>query len=47
VKAELKTRTDAAVALGIFGVPTFAVAGDLFWGHDRMDYVLRAASEAE
>ncbi|MCK6533511.1 MAG: 2-hydroxychromene-2-carboxylate isomerase [Polyangiaceae bacterium] len=47
VKAELKTRTDAAVALGIFGVPTFAVAGDLFWGHDRMDYVLRAASEPQ
>ncbi len=46
VKAELKVRTEAAVGLGIFGVPSFVVGGEVFWGHDRMDYVLRAASQA-
>ena len=26
----------AAIERGVFGVPTFAYAGELFWGHDRM-----------
>ena len=26
------------------GVPTFAVGDELFWGHDRLDYVRRAVS---
>ena len=34
VKAQLKAHTDEAIALGIFGVPTFAVDGKLFWGVD-------------
>lgn len=46
-KAELKTRTEAAAARGVFGVPTFAVGDELFWGHDRMDYVQRFASQPE
>jgi 2-hydroxychromene-2-carboxylate isomerase len=25
----------------IFGVPTFVVDGELFWGHDRLDWVAR------
>jgi 2-hydroxychromene-2-carboxylate isomerase len=29
--------TAAAKALGIFGSPTFAVGGELFWGDDRLD----------
>jgi 2-hydroxychromene-2-carboxylate isomerase len=29
--------TDEAKALGIFGSPTFAVGGELFWGDDRLD----------
>jgi 2-hydroxychromene-2-carboxylate isomerase len=44
VKAELKARTEAAVARGVFGVPTYAVGEEIFWGHDRMDYVARAAA---
>jgi 2-hydroxychromene-2-carboxylate isomerase len=46
VKAELKARTEAAVARGVFGTPTFIVGDELFWGHDRMDYVARAARRA-
>jgi 2-hydroxychromene-2-carboxylate isomerase len=32
VKAELKQATADAAALGVFGVPTFAHAGRLYWG---------------
>lgn len=42
VKAELRSETEAAVARGLFGVPTFFVGDEMFWGHDRMAYVARA-----
>lgn len=43
IKDKLKTDTAAAQERGVFGVPTFFVGEDMFWGHDRMDYVARAA----
>ncbi len=46
IKESLKARTEAAKSAGVFGVPTFVVAGELFWGHDRMGYVARAAAAA-
>lgn len=36
VKAELKANTDAAIARGLFGVPTMEVDGRLFWGFDGL-----------
>ncbi len=36
VKAELKANTDAALARGLFGVPTMEVDGRLFWGFDGL-----------
>lgn len=36
VKSQLKSHTDEAIALGIFGVPTFAVDDKLFWGFDAL-----------
>jgi 2-hydroxychromene-2-carboxylate isomerase len=36
VKAELKSNTDDAIARGLFGVPTYAVDGKLFWGFDAL-----------
>lgn len=39
VKADLRRRTDRALELGVFGVPTFEWEGELFWGHDRMDHL--------
>jgi 2-hydroxychromene-2-carboxylate isomerase len=36
VKAELKANTDAAIARGLFGVPTCEVDGRLFWGFDSL-----------
>ncbi len=35
-KARLHAGTDAAIAAGVFGVPTLAVGGALFWGLDAM-----------
>jgi len=39
VKQRLRENTDAALAAGIFGVPTFAARGELFWGFDDLEYL--------
>jgi 2-hydroxychromene-2-carboxylate isomerase len=39
VKDSLRAHVDRALALGVFGVPTFAVGTELFWGHDRLPHV--------
>lgn len=44
VKTKLRENTEKAAARGVFGVPTFFVDDEMFWGHDRMAYVLRTAS---
>ncbi|MGH2833728.1 MAG: DsbA family protein, partial [Solirubrobacteraceae bacterium] len=36
VKLALRKATDRAHALGVFGVPTIAVADQLYWGDDRL-----------
>jgi len=36
IKQALKDSTDAALALGVFGVPTIVVDGRLFWGVDAL-----------
>ncbi|MXO59034.1 2-hydroxychromene-2-carboxylate isomerase [Altererythrobacter salegens] len=35
--ARLLAVTKRAMALGVFGAPTFAVGGELFWGNDRLE----------
>ncbi|MEK8032137.1 2-hydroxychromene-2-carboxylate isomerase [Ideonella sp. DXS29W] len=42
VKAELRALTDAAVARGIFGVPTFEAQGQLYWGLDSLPMLREA-----
>ena len=37
IKAALREATESAHALGVFGVPTVEVAGELFWGDDRLE----------
>jgi 2-hydroxychromene-2-carboxylate isomerase len=37
VKQTLREVNDEALALGVFGVPTVAIDGELFWGDDRLD----------
>ncbi len=36
IKQALREATDAAHALGVIGVPTVAIGGELFWGDDRL-----------
>ena len=36
VKAQLRANTEEAIACGLFGVPTMAVDGKLFWGFDAL-----------
>jgi len=37
IKMALREATEAAHAHGVFGVPTVDVAGELFWGDDRLE----------
>lgn len=46
VKGELKDNTAAAIARGLFGVPTVEVEGKLFWGADALP-MLRAFLEGD
>ena len=39
VKATLRANGDAAIAAGVFGVPTFVIDGHLFWGEDATGMV--------
>lgn len=41
-KAELRANTEAAIAAGVYGVPTLAVGEDLFWGNDAHGFALAA-----
>ena len=42
VKDDLKARTDAAIARGVFGLPTFFVGEKMWWGQDRLEWVKEA-----
>lgn len=47
IKEALRARTDEAIARGVFGAPSFfvtapGVAGELFWGQDRLAFVEKA-----
>ncbi len=42
VKLRLRNATQEALDVGVFGVPTFRVHGELFWGADRVNAVVWA-----
>lgn len=44
VKAELAASTESAVARGAFGVPTFFLGGEMWFGKDRLRDVVEAAT---
>jgi 2-hydroxychromene-2-carboxylate isomerase len=46
VKAELVANTEAAVERGAFGIPTFFVGTEMFFGKDRLGQVEEAVREA-
>jgi len=45
IKNELKKRTDVAYEKGIFGAPSFIVNNKVFWGQDRLEFVLNEAKK--
>lgn len=44
VKARLRENTEAAIAGGVFGVPTLSIDGELFWGNEAHS-LMRAVLE--
>jgi 2-hydroxychromene-2-carboxylate isomerase len=38
-KSILRSNTDDAIQRGVFGVPTFEVDGELFWGADSIEFL--------
>lgn len=44
IEAALAAETEQAKAAGVFGSPSFVVAGELFWGDDRLEAALDWAS---
>lgn len=40
IKQQLAAATEQAIADGVFGVPTFRLGRELFWGGDRVDALL-------
>jgi len=45
VKEQLRQNTEAAIAAGVFGVPTLSIDGELFWGNES--HALMAAVLAD
>ena len=41
IKQKLRIQTESAIQAGVFGVPSFVVAGEIFWGNDRL-HLLKA-----
>ena len=45
IKDALKEETDDAFKKGIFGAPTFIVNNKVFWGQDRLEFVINEAKK--
>jgi len=45
IKSILAENTDKAVARGVFGIPTFFIGDEIFFGKDRLDQVEAALSD--
>jgi 2-hydroxychromene-2-carboxylate isomerase len=45
IKDELKKRTKDAFLKGIFGAPSFIINNKMFWGQDRLEFVLKEAQK--
>ena len=45
IKSILAENTDKAVARGVFGIPTFFIRDEIFFGKDRLDQVEAALSD--
>ena len=43
IKDELKKKTNDAFSKGVFGAPSFIINNKMFWGQDRLEFVLNEA----
>ena len=41
MKNKLKEETNIAYSKGVFGAPSFIINNKLFWGQDRIEFVLK------
>jgi carboxymethylenebutenolidase len=41
-----RSDTEAALARGVFGAPSYVIGGEIFWGQDRLDFVERRLARA-
>ena len=39
IKQRLRLQTERAIQAGVFGVPSFVVDGEMFWGNDRLHFL--------
>jgi 2-hydroxychromene-2-carboxylate isomerase len=44
-KAAYEANTAEALALGVFGAPTYVYRGEHFWGQDRLEFLERALAK--
>ncbi len=45
IKETLKKETDNAFEKGIFGAPSFIVNNKIFWGQDRLEFVINESKK--
>ena len=45
IKDSLKKKTNEAYEKGVFGAPTFIINNKIFWGQDRIEFVLKEAGK--
>ena len=43
--AAIEAASKQAIERGVFGMPTYAYKGELFWGQDRLDFLDRALAD--
>ncbi len=47
VKDTLRANTDQAIERGVFGVPTFVIGSELFWGDDMTDMMIEYLNDPD
>ncbi len=47
VKARLRLNTEEAIDKNLFGVPSFVIDNEIFWGFDSMDFLLAFLDDPE
>ena len=41
VQRQFDANTEAAIATGVFGTPSYCLDGEIFWGQDRLEFLER------